>query len=178
MIPLRPLAYGAGGLMAVFIAGASGGEAAPGLTGQPFKNPVVAGAVLTQGFGCTTLALEPAEADCPGGHIHQGLDLAASAGTEVRAAASGRAMALNDPTGFGTYVVVRHDDHLSTIYAHLSVTRVRDGQTVAAGDVIGEVGSSGNSTGPHLHFQVDLDGRPVDPTPYLREGEAPWSTRS
>lgn len=178
MIPWRPVAYGVGGLLAVFVAGsAPGGSAAIG-TGEPFKNPVLAGALLTQGFGCTALALEPVSLDCPGGHVHQGLDLAAPAGTELRAAAAGRAMVLRDPGGFGTFVVVRHDDHLSTIYGHLSVARVRDGQRVAAGDVIGEVGSSGNSTGPHLHFQVDLDGIPVDPTPYLKEGEAPWSTKS
>ena len=176
---IRVLLYVVGGFLALVVAGTSGlGAAATPAGGTPLKNPVVAGAVLTQGFGCTSLGLEPVDAGCPGGHFHGGFDLAAPLGTPVRAAAAGRAMALEDPGGFGTFVVIRQDAHLSTLYGHLLLTEVHDGEHVSAGQVVGEVGSTGNSTGPHLHFEVDRDGVPTDPSPYLTQGEEPWSTRS
>ena len=127
---------------------------------------VVVGAVVTQPFGCTTLELEPFDDLCPWHHIHTGIDLAALTGTEVHSATSGRAFTGYD-AGAGNFVVVVLDDHVRLVYCHLSQFRVPSGSSVTAGQVIGLVGSTGLSTGPHVHFQVDVDGRPVDPAAWL-----------
>jgi murein DD-endopeptidase MepM/ murein hydrolase activator NlpD len=134
--------------------------------GQPQADPLPA-AVVTQSFGCTSLEQEPWSATCPSHHFHSGIDLAAPQGTPVHAASSGVVKVGHDRTGYGLFIVVRGDDGLSTLYGHLSRVEVESGDTVAAGDVIGEVGSTGNSTGPHLHFEVRVAGRPVDPLPML-----------
>lgn len=119
---------------------------------------------VSQPFGCTTYAIEPVDRSCPGGHIHTGVDLAAPAGTPVHAVLDGIARVVVSATGYGLHVVLDHGDGLTTLYAHLSSITVHDGDDVAAGDVIGLVGSSGNSTGPHLHFEVRRDGIAEDPT--------------
>ena len=119
---------------------------------------------LSQAFGCTTYAIEPVDRSCPGGHIHTGVDLASSAGTPVHAVLDGIARVVVSATGYGLHVVLDHGDGLTTLYAHLSSITVHEGDAVAAGDVIGLVGSSGNSTGPHLHFEVRRDGIAEDPT--------------
>lgn len=124
--------------------------------------------VLTQGFGCTDLELEPAAPACPSGHLHSGLDLAAPAGTPVRAAA-GAVVVLSraDAGGYGRHLVLDHGGGVTTLYGHLLSVAVREGDLVAGGQAIAEVGSTGNSTGPHLHFEVRFGGRPVDPEPQL-----------
>jgi murein DD-endopeptidase MepM/ murein hydrolase activator NlpD len=94
--------------------------------------------------------------------FHNGIDIAAPSGTPVRAAAAGRASAGYDDIS-GHYVYINHGD-LSSSYSHLSGINVAQGQQVAQGDVIGWVGSTGRSTGPHLHFRVnDAGGTPIDP---------------
>jgi murein DD-endopeptidase MepM/ murein hydrolase activator NlpD len=123
--------------------------------------------VQTQGYGCTSFALEPVATWCPSGHYHSGIDMAAPAGTPVHAAAGGRVRTAWSPGGYGLYVVVDHGGGVSTLYGHLESIEALDGDTVGPGAVIGEVGSTGLSTGPHLHFEVRRDGRPVDPTPWL-----------
>ena len=123
----------------------------------------VDGAVVSQPFGCTSLTMEPRDPHCATGHMHTGIDLAAPLGTAVRAALSGVAHVVVSSTGYGLHVVVDSGGGLSTLYAHLSALSVHDGDPVAAGDVIGAVGSTGNSTGPHLHFEVRRDGIPEDP---------------
>jgi murein DD-endopeptidase MepM/ murein hydrolase activator NlpD len=128
---------------------------------------VVVGASITQPFGCSSLELEPFDALCPMHHIHTGIDLAAPTGTDVRSATSGIALTGYDPTGAGNYVVVLVDDHARVLYCHLSAFVVRSGDSVAPGQVIGLVGSTGLSTGPHVHLQVNLDGKPVDPAAWL-----------
>jgi murein DD-endopeptidase MepM/ murein hydrolase activator NlpD len=125
------------------------------------------GAVIAQPFGCTPLTLEPANPQCPSGHFHSGVDLAAPSGTAIRAAAAGRARVLWSPNGFGLYVLIDHGGGLQTLYGHLSAALVQDGDTVRDGQTIGRMGSTGLSTGPHLHFEVRRDGRPVDPMPSL-----------
>ena len=127
---------------------------------------VVPGAVVAQGFGCTSLALEPFDPYCPSRHFHSGVDLAAAAGTRVHAAAAGHAVAGYDEGGCGLYVLVRVDAHVRMLYCHLRRSTVTPG-TVEPGAVIGEVGSSGLTTGPHLHFEVQVDGRAVDPARFL-----------
>jgi murein DD-endopeptidase MepM/ murein hydrolase activator NlpD len=128
---------------------------------------VVVGAVITQPFGCTSLELEPYDASCPGGHMHTGIDLAATMGTPVHSATDGLARVGVDPDGCGTYVVVALDSHVRLVYCHLSSAGVVNGQAVTAGNVIGALGSSGNSTGPHLHFEIQRDRISIDPAVWL-----------
>jgi murein DD-endopeptidase MepM/ murein hydrolase activator NlpD len=103
--------------------------------------------------------------------LHAGLDLAASQGTPIRAAAPGRVVQAGWNGGYGYYTCIEHGtftgQRLTTCYGHQSLILVQPGQTVTAGQVIGAVGSTGASTGPHLHFEVRLGGRPVDPTLWL-----------
>jgi murein DD-endopeptidase MepM/ murein hydrolase activator NlpD len=128
----------------------------------------ILGATLTQGFGPTTLWLEPAMLGFP--HFHTGLDLA-SPNTRVAAAADGLVATVGaGTTGYGNYVIVVHRDGFVTLYGHLAVTTVSAGQTVTQGQEIGVEGSTGASTGVHLHFEVRLNGTPVDPSPYLPGG--------
>jgi murein DD-endopeptidase MepM/ murein hydrolase activator NlpD len=104
------------------------------------------------------------------GRLHAGLDLPTAEGTPLRAAASGR-VALLQPTaasgGYGNYTCIQHAGALATCYAHQSRFATSLGATVAQGQVIGYSGNTGNSTGPHLHFETRLNGQPVDPLGYL-----------
>ena len=142
--------------------------------GQVMQHParlpatsVVPGAVMTQPFGCTALTLEPFDPLCPTRHVHTGVDLAAPAGTSVRAATGGIAHVGYDNAGAGLYVAVNAGGGVRILYCHLFTAAVRTGQAVSAGDEIGTVGSSGLATGPHLHLEVQLDGRSVDPVRWL-----------
>ena len=128
---------------------------------------VVVGATVTQPFGCTSLELEPFDDLCPWHHKHTGIDLAAPLGTEVHSATYGSALVGFDPAGAGKFVVVLVDPHVRVIYCHLSTFRIRGGDSVTPGQVIGLVGDTGLATGPHVHFQVDVDGVPVDPAAWL-----------
>jgi murein DD-endopeptidase MepM/ murein hydrolase activator NlpD len=128
---------------------------------------VVPGAVISQPFGCTSLELEPYAPFCPGLHMHTGIDLAAPMGTPVHSATDGLARVGFDPDGCGIYVVVALDSHLRLVYCHLSSAGVVNGQAVTAGNVIGALGSSGNSTGPHLHFEIQRDRTSIDPAVWL-----------
>jgi murein DD-endopeptidase MepM/ murein hydrolase activator NlpD len=98
---------------------------------------------------------------------HPGIDFEAPAGAEVHAAAAGTVVMAGDCGGYGNCVVIDHGHSLGTVYAHLSRTLVTVGDTVVDGHVIGLVGSTGRSTGPHLHFEVRLHGVPIDPVPTL-----------
>ncbi len=128
---------------------------------------VVEGAVVTQRFGCTSFELEPFDPFCPGHHIHTGIDLAAPTGTPVSSATAGTARTGFDPTAAGMYVEVFVDPHVRILYCHLSAILVRSGESVSPGQVIGLVGSTGRATGPHVHFEVQVDGRAVDPAVWL-----------
>ena len=124
----------------------------------------VDGAWVSQPFGCTAYIIEPFDRACPGGHVHTGIDLAAPRGTPVRTALDGVVHVVASATGYGLHVIVDHGGGLTTLYGHLDAVTVHDGDEVSAGDVIGVVGSTGNSTGPHLHFEVRRDGIAEDPT--------------
>ena len=128
---------------------------------------VVAGAVVTQPFGCTTLELEPFDPWCPSHHIHTGIDLAAPRGTAVYSATEGTVVTGFDARGAGNFVKVLVDEHVRILYCHLMEFRVRTGDTVTPGRLVGLVGATGLATGPHVHLQVDIDGEPVDPTSFL-----------
>jgi murein DD-endopeptidase MepM/ murein hydrolase activator NlpD len=101
------------------------------------------------------------------GRLHEGIDIAASTGTPIWAAAAGTVIHAGWLGGYGNLVVVDHGNGLATAYAHASAILVGVGQTVAQGEVISLVGSTGNSSGPHLHFEVRVNGIAVDPLLYL-----------
>lgn len=136
----------------------------PDAPGSRFAWPIQ-GATLTQGFGPTDLWLEPAMFGFS--HFHTGLDLASSK-TTITAAADGVVAAVGlGTTGYGNYVIIVHRDGFVTLYGHLAVTLVSAGQMVTQGQQIGVEGSTGASTGTHLHFEVRFNGAPIDPSPYL-----------
>jgi murein DD-endopeptidase MepM/ murein hydrolase activator NlpD len=133
----------------------------------------VPGAPITQGFGPTPVALEPPGFGYP--HFHTGIDLAAPAGTEVLAANDGFVMAVGVqvdafgiPIGYGRYIKVGVGVGEEQVYGHLSQIRVVPNEIVRAGDVIAAVGSTGTSTGPHLHFELRIRAVPVDPLAGVR----------
>lgn len=101
------------------------------------------------------------------GHMHAGLDIAVPEGTPIRAADSGRVALAAWTGGYGNYTCVQHTGSLSTCYAHQSRFATSPGASVRQGQVIGYSGNTGNSTGPHLHFETRLNGSPVDPMGYL-----------
>lgn len=106
----------------------------------------------------------------PFGHgleFHDGVDFSAAYGTAVRATASGRVVWAGWAKGYGLAVVVDHGYGYRTLYGHLSRLEVRAGQEVSRGEILGRVGSTGRSTGPHLHYSVFLRGLAVDPRAYL-----------
>lgn len=132
---------------------------------------------VTQGFGCTSVPDEPpppAPYACPTDpahresvRFHTGIDLAAPTGTPVAAVVAGTVRVLISAGGFGLHVVLIPDSTaagmVTYLYGHLSAVAVPDGGQVMAGAPIGAVGSSGNSTGPHLHFEVDVGEVPANP---------------
>jgi murein DD-endopeptidase MepM/ murein hydrolase activator NlpD len=101
------------------------------------------------------------------GRLHAGIDISAGAGTPIRAAASGRVILLGPTGGYGNYVCIGHGGAISTCYAHLSRYSTSGGASVSQGQVIGAVGCTGHCFGDHLHFEVRINGSPVDPLGYL-----------
>ena len=102
-----------------------------------------------------------------GAGFHPGIDLDGSSGTPIQAAAAGVVVMAGDCGGYGNCVVIDHGSSLATVYGHQSEVHVQVGDHVVAGQVIGLVGSTGKSTGPHLHFELRLHGIPIDPVPTL-----------
>lgn len=161
------------------IIGLGSGSAATQAAGDPvptgsgeWVKPVKAG--ITSSYGAREL-----------GGWHSGTDLGAPTGTELVAAGDGvieDARCTSDFCdrpgyyglgGYGNLVTLAHDGGIVTRYGHLESFSVQPGQRVVAGDKIGAVGSTGNSTGPHLHFEVKVDGEFVDPEPFMRDRGAP-----
>jgi hypothetical protein len=102
-----------------------------------------------------------------GGSPHTGIDLGGKSGLPIVAAGSGTVTVSGYHPSYGNYIVIGHGGGLSTLYAHLSARGVSKGESVSAGQQIGLCGSTGNSTGPHLHFEVRVDGKTTDPRPYI-----------
>lgn len=123
---------------------------------------------ITQRFGCTDLAGEPYKSDCPSKRWHTGLDLAVPTGTPVFAADAGVVREFRTNQGYGNYALVIHGNGYATLYGHLSDFAVPDGAVVKRGEQVGFAGSTGFSTGPHLHFEIRYDGGYVDPCAELR----------
>lgn len=103
------------------------------------------------------------------GRFHKGVDVKAAYGQAVPSVAGGTVVSAGSQGGYGLTVVVEHDSGIRTRYAHLSELAVRQGDVVARGQDLGRVGSTGRSTGPHLHFEVLEEGRPVNPATALRK---------
>ena len=126
----------------------------------------MAGARITQVFGPSELLLEPPLG--PYAHFHTGLDIAAPFGTTVTAAADGVVVAVgHSRVGYGNYVVIAHGGGIMTLYGHLLETNVDVGNKVVRGQRVGLEGSTGWSTGPHVHFELRVNDAVIDPMPYL-----------
>jgi murein DD-endopeptidase MepM/ murein hydrolase activator NlpD len=119
------------------------------------------GMTLTSGYGMRNHPV------LGGRRQHNGVDLAAPSGTPVFATADGRIGMAQRFSSYGNYVQIEHGGSMQTRYAHLSSYTVQAGEMVHKGDLIGYVGSTGRSTGPHLHYEVRVAGVAVDPTPYM-----------
>jgi murein DD-endopeptidase MepM/ murein hydrolase activator NlpD len=117
--------------------------------------------IVTSSFGAR---MDPFNGE---GAFHTGIDIATSQGDAVRAPADGTVIKAGMGTGYGREVVVDHGHGMQTLYAHLSGFAVIAGQDVRRGDILGYVGSSGHSTGPHLHYEVRIHDTPVNPSKYL-----------
>ena len=142
--------------LAAAIRGSQAGVGSTG-TGAPSASGLIwpLDGVVTSGFGMRW------------GRMHEGIDIAASTGAPVWAAAAGTVIHAGWLGGYGNLVVLDHGNGLATAYAHCSAILVGVGQTVAQGETMALVGSTGHSTGPHLHFEVRVDGVAVDPLLYL-----------
>jgi murein DD-endopeptidase MepM/ murein hydrolase activator NlpD len=101
------------------------------------------------------------------GTMHDGVDIAAPLGTAVRAADSGTVVFVGKLNGYGNTVIIRHSDNYVTVYGHNSRVLVSEGTSVARGQNIAEVGTSGRTTGPNLHFEVRYDNHAYNPLSYL-----------
>jgi murein DD-endopeptidase MepM/ murein hydrolase activator NlpD len=130
----------------------------------PYRKPVLGEVEFTSGFG---IRLDPFLGRPA---MHTGLDFRASIGDPVRATANGKVVTAGWAGGYGRMVEIDHGNGLSTRYGHLSQINVKVGEHVKIGQVVGEVGSTGRSTGPHLHYETRIDGEAVDPQKFLRAG--------
>jgi murein DD-endopeptidase MepM/ murein hydrolase activator NlpD len=130
----------------------------------PYRKPVVGAVEFTSGFGVRSDPFLGRPA------MHTGLDFRAPTGDPVRGTANGKVVSSGWSGGYGRMVEIDHGNGLSTRYGHLSEIHVKVGDVVKIGQVIGAVGSTGRSTGPHLHYETRIDGEAVDPQKFLRAG--------
>lgn len=111
-----------------------------------------------------------------GRRAHKGLDLAAPTGTPVHAAADGIVSRADWFSSYGLFVSIEHGGNIQTRYGHMSRLNVAEGQHVRKGDVIGFIGTTGRSTGPHLHYEVRINDQAVDPMPYMQQSGGQTTT--
>ena len=128
----------------------------------PFTNPVRAAVRFTSGFG---IRRDPKTG---GRRMHNGVDFAAAVGTDIFATADGIVTHAGWQSGFGRLVRIKHAFGFETLYAHNSKLRIKVGQRVSRGDHIADMGSTGRSTGTHLHYEVRVNGKPVNPMTYIK----------
>jgi murein DD-endopeptidase MepM/ murein hydrolase activator NlpD len=121
----------------------------------------------TSGFGMRLHPVDHAE------RLHSGMDIAAAAGTQIQAAAAGQVVFSGTQEGYGNVVVIQHAEGYATLYAHNTENLVSVGTTVSQGQPIATVGSTGRSTGPHLHFEVHKDGKRLDSALLFAVGSTP-----
>jgi murein DD-endopeptidase MepM/ murein hydrolase activator NlpD len=135
------------------------------VNGLPISRPMPPEFETTSGFGprsdpfTRTLAM------------HTGIDFRAPSGAPVRATAPGKVTEAGYAGGYGNMVEIDHGNGLSTRYAHLSSINVDVGDSIAKGGVLGRVGTTGRSTGPHLHYETRIDGDATDPSRFIRAGQ-------
>ena len=134
------------------------------MTTVPLRQPVTGELDMSSGFG---VRIDPF-LNRPA--MHTGVDFRGNVGDAVRATASGTVTAAGWSGGYGRMVEIEHGNGLSTRYGHLSEIDVKVGQTIKIGQVVGRLGSTGRSTGPHLHYETRIDGEAVDPDKFLRAG--------
>ncbi len=130
----------------------------------PYRKPVIGEVEFSSGFGVRSDPFLGRPA------MHTGLDFRAASGDPVRATANGKVVTSGWMGGYGRMVEIDHGNGLSTRYGHLSEINVKVGEQIKIGQVIGAVGSTGRSTGPHLHYETRIDGDAVDPQKFLRAG--------
>lgn len=149
-------------------------RALEGINRQPFrelKAQSPADGVISSGFGLRADPLKKAE------RFHQGVDIAAPAGSPIRAVAPGKVVHSGWAEGYGYLVALDHGNGMVTRYGHNAVNLVSLGEEVSAGQQIAMVGGTGRSTGPHLHFEVLIEGQPVDPVSTFGGSPSSWNLR-
>jgi murein DD-endopeptidase MepM/ murein hydrolase activator NlpD len=134
------------------------------LVAVPVRKPVVGDVDMSSPFG---MRMDPFLGRPA---VHTGIDLRGETGEPVRATATGRVTIAGREGGYGNMVEINHGDGLATRYGHLSEISVKNGQVVRIGEVVGRIGSTGRSTGPHLHYETRINGEAVDPQKFLRAG--------
>jgi murein DD-endopeptidase MepM/ murein hydrolase activator NlpD len=139
-------------------------------TRLPYAMPVRSSFRFTSGFGYRH------DPKGRGTRNHAGIDLAAPRGTAIYATADGFVESAKYESGYGNVVRIRHEFGFETVYAHQSKIRVRPGQQVSRGERIGDMGSTGRSTGSHLHYEVHVNGTPVNPMTYLEAAKDVFQT--
>jgi len=137
----------------------------------PIGSPV--GGYISSPFGTrknpfSSLLTSNAGGDGPSFKFHSGIDFAVPIGTEVKSTADGKVIFAGRKGGYGNAIIVRHKNGLATLYGHLSKILVKPNEEVEAGDVIAKSGNTGNSTGPHVHYEVRKNNRPINPRSYIK----------
>lgn len=137
-----------------------------GLDAIPLRSPAPPGSSISSGFGSRLdpFLRQPA--------FHAGIDFESQTGQPIRATAPGRVTNAGPSGGYGNMVEIDHGGGLTTRFGHMSSIAVQVGQQVDAGTIVGRVGSTGRSTGPHLHYETRIDGEAVDPIRFLRAGQS------
>jgi murein DD-endopeptidase MepM/ murein hydrolase activator NlpD len=137
----------------------------------PFRQPLAGLLVTTSPFG---VRVDPFLGRMA---MHTGNDFRGVYGSRVLATAAGTVISASFDGGYGNMVEIDHGEGVTTRYAHLSAILVVKGQKVDAGEEVGRLGTTGRSTGPHLHYEVRIDGQPVDPLPFVRAGERLFASK-
>ncbi|HEY1472722.1 MAG TPA: M23 family metallopeptidase [Pseudolabrys sp.] len=167
-VPLKPPRSGASAfdrqLYRINVARAEINQYAQTLVAVPVRKPVAGEVDMSSPFG---MRLDPFLGRPA---VHTGIDLRGETGEPVHATATGKVSIAGREGGYGNMVEITHGNGLATRYGHLSHIDVRLGQTVRIGEVIGRIGSTGRSTGPHLHYETRINGEAVDPQKFLRAG--------
>ena len=167
-VPLKPPQSGAGAferqLYRINVARAQIDRYTRSLVSVPVRKPVIGEVDMSSPFG---MRMDPFLGRPA---VHTGIDLRGETGEPVRATASGHVTIAGREGGYGNLVEISHGNGLATRYGHLSVISVKLGQMVRIGEVVGRIGSTGRSTGPHLHYETRINGEAVDPQKFLRAG--------
>jgi murein DD-endopeptidase MepM/ murein hydrolase activator NlpD len=148
---------GIGAMIEKSLGPAAAGEDAPAAEAPATPLPTADSPGVSSGFGQRLHPLDGTP------HFHTGVDLRAAEGTAIKAAAGGVVRRAGARGGYGNAVEIDHGNGLSTLYAHARALNVEEGQAISPGQELGWVGHTGKATGPHLHFEVRVDGKPVDP---------------